>query len=103
MNVTNKVLRLLGMKLASELITGQVDPEVKLWRAVIVLAIEDVLNTSESLMFRPERKYKKLLRNCAQAYLKAENEQFKNIWKHHGKSILRLRKIYAPVSQNLFN
>lgn len=48
MNVTNKVLKLLGMKLASELITGQVDPEVKLWRAVIVLAIEDVLNPSES-------------------------------------------------------
>lgn len=48
MNLTNKVLKLLGMKLASEMMTEEVPHEVKLWRAVIILALEDVLNTSQS-------------------------------------------------------
>jgi hypothetical protein len=47
MNLTNKVLKLLGMKLASEIMTTDVCHEVRLWRAVIALALEDVLNTSQ--------------------------------------------------------
>jgi hypothetical protein len=48
MNLTNKVLKLLGMKLASEIMTTDVCHEVRLWRAVIALALEDVLNTSQA-------------------------------------------------------
>ena len=36
------------MKLASEIMTTDVCHEVRLWRAVIALALEDVLNTSQS-------------------------------------------------------
>lgn len=35
------------MKLASEIMANEVPQEVKLWRAVITLALEDVLNTSQ--------------------------------------------------------
>jgi hypothetical protein len=47
MNLTNKVLKLLGMSLASTMLDGSVPKEQKLWRAVLTLALEDVLNTSQ--------------------------------------------------------
>lgn len=46
MNLTNKVLKLLGMSLATEMISETTN-EVKMWRAVITLALEDVLNNSQ--------------------------------------------------------
>jgi len=48
MNLSNKVLKLLGMKIASQMLETEVTPETKLWRAVITLAVEDVLNRSQS-------------------------------------------------------
>ena len=47
MNLSNKVLKLLGMKIASEMLDTEIPPEVRLWRAVITLAVEDVLNESQ--------------------------------------------------------
>jgi len=47
MNLTNKVLKLLGMSLASTMLDESVPKEQKLWRAVLTLALEDVLNTSQ--------------------------------------------------------
>jgi hypothetical protein len=47
MNLSNKVLKLLGMKIASEMLDKEIPPEVRLWRAVITLAVEDVLNESQ--------------------------------------------------------
>ena len=44
MNLSNRVLKLLGMKIASEMLNTEIPPEVRLWRAVITLAVEDVLN-----------------------------------------------------------
>lgn len=48
MNLTNKVLKVLGMGLASEMLREELSPEVKLWRAVLTMALEDVLNTSQT-------------------------------------------------------
>lgn len=48
MNLSNKVLKLLGMKIASQMLETETPPETKLWRAVITLAVEDVLNRSQS-------------------------------------------------------
>lgn len=47
MNLTNKVLKLLGMSLASTMLDETVSNEQKLWRAVVTLALEDVLNASQ--------------------------------------------------------
>jgi hypothetical protein len=47
MNLTNKVLKLLGMSLASTMLDETVPKEQKLWRAVVTLALEDVLNASQ--------------------------------------------------------
>jgi len=47
MNLTNKVLKLLGMKLATEMLNEPVQSEQKLFRAIITLALEDVLNNSQ--------------------------------------------------------
>jgi hypothetical protein len=48
MNLSNKVLKLLGMKIASQMLETDIPPEVRLWRAVVTLAVEDVLNISQS-------------------------------------------------------
>jgi len=48
MNLTNKVLKVLGMGLSNEMLKTDLTPEVKLWRAVLTMAIEDVLNTSQT-------------------------------------------------------
>jgi hypothetical protein len=47
MNLTNKVLKLLGMKLATEMLNEPVQSEQKLFRAIITLALEDVLSNSQ--------------------------------------------------------
>ena len=46
MNYSEKVLKLLGMELAAELLKTEIPAEQRLWRAVISLAFEDVLNNS---------------------------------------------------------
>jgi hypothetical protein len=48
MNYSEKVLKLLGMELAAELLKTEIPAEQRLWRAVISLAFEDVLNNSNS-------------------------------------------------------
>jgi len=48
MNLSNKVLKLLGMKIASQMLETEISSETRLWRSVITLAVEDVLNKSQS-------------------------------------------------------
>lgn len=48
MNLTNRVLKVLGMGLASEMLKEDLTAEVKLWRAVLTMALEDVLNSSNT-------------------------------------------------------
>jgi hypothetical protein len=38
----------MGMNIASKLIEKEADPETKLWRAVIILALEDVTNKNQN-------------------------------------------------------
>jgi len=47
MNLSGRVLQLLGVSLSSEMVK-KVPNETKLWRAVLTLALEDVLNNSNS-------------------------------------------------------
>ena len=47
MNLSGRVLKLLGISLSSEMVK-KVPNETKMWRAVIVLALEDVLKTSNN-------------------------------------------------------
>ena len=47
MNLTNKVLKLLGMKLAADMLENPVPSEQKLFRAILTLALEDVLSNSQ--------------------------------------------------------
>lgn len=45
MNISGKVLKLLGVSLSSEMVK-KVPNETKLWRAVVITALEDVLSAS---------------------------------------------------------
>jgi hypothetical protein len=61
MNLTNKVLKLLGMKLAADMLEEPVPQEQKLFRAILTLALEDVLSNSQGyLNFGPRRRFKQL-------------------------------------------
>lgn len=48
MNISNTILTIMGMEIAAKLVDTNVDTETKLWRAVINMALEDVLNPSQS-------------------------------------------------------
>jgi hypothetical protein len=48
MNITQKILKIMGMEIASKLIQFDVDCETRLWRAVINTALEDVMITNQN-------------------------------------------------------
>jgi len=48
MNITQKILKIMGMEIASKLIQSDADCETRLWRAVINTALEDVMITNQN-------------------------------------------------------
>ena len=48
MNITQKILKIMGMEIASKLIQSDIDCETRLWRAVINTALEDVMITNQN-------------------------------------------------------
>jgi hypothetical protein len=48
MNISQKILHVMGMEIATKLIEPNIDCETKLWRAVINTALEDVMITNQN-------------------------------------------------------
>ena len=54
MSLSNNILKIMGLNIAEKLIERTLDPEIRIWRAVISLALEDVMianqNRTESVL-----------------------------------------------------
>jgi hypothetical protein len=48
MNISTKVLQVMGLVIAEKLIENTPDPEIRIWRAVISMALEDVMITNQN-------------------------------------------------------
>jgi hypothetical protein len=48
MNISTKVLKVMGLVIAEKLIENTSDPEIRIWRAVISMALEDVMITNQN-------------------------------------------------------
>jgi hypothetical protein len=48
MNISTKVLKVMGLVVAEKLVERTPDPEIRIWRAVIAMALEDVLITNQN-------------------------------------------------------
>ena len=48
MSLSNNILKIMGLNIAEKLIERTPDPEIRIWRAVISLALEDVMITNQN-------------------------------------------------------
>ena len=48
MSLSNNILKIMGLNIAEKLVERTPDPEIKIWRAVISLALEDVMITNQN-------------------------------------------------------
>jgi|TARA_R100000027_G_C2224128_1_gene87036 hypothetical protein len=48
MNISAKILKIMGLNVAEKLIENTPNPDVRIWRAVIALALEDVMITNQN-------------------------------------------------------
>jgi len=71
MNLTHKVLKLLGMKLAQEMLESPVPTEQRLFRAIITLALEDVLSHSQG-------RHESVAKADAHDWFVGDGEDYKN-------------------------
>jgi hypothetical protein len=54
MNISTKVLKTMGLVIAEKLVENTTDPEIRIWRAVLSMALEDAMiinqNRTESVL-----------------------------------------------------
>ena len=48
MNISPKILKIMGLNIAEKLIENNQNPDIRIWRAVISLALEDVMITNQN-------------------------------------------------------
>jgi len=48
MNISAKILKVMGLNIAEKLIENTPNPDTRIWRAVISLALEDVMITNQN-------------------------------------------------------
>ena len=48
MNISIEILKIMGLKIAEKLVEKSLDPEIRIWRGVISMALEDVLITNQN-------------------------------------------------------
>jgi|TARA_Y100000389_G_C17282451_1_gene423682 hypothetical protein len=48
MNISSKILKIMGLNIAEKLIENNQNPDIRIWRAVISLALEDVMITNQN-------------------------------------------------------
>ena len=48
MNISIEILKIMGLNIAEKLVEKSLDPEIRIWRGVISMALEDVLITNQN-------------------------------------------------------
>lgn len=48
MNISIKILKIMGLNISEKLVEKILDPDVRIWRSVISMALEDVLITNQN-------------------------------------------------------
>ncbi len=48
MNISSKILKIMGLNIAEKLIENNQNPDIRIWRSVISLALEDVMITNQN-------------------------------------------------------
>ena len=48
MNISIQILKIMGLNIAEKLVEKSLDPEIRIWRGVISMALEDVLITNQN-------------------------------------------------------
>ena len=93
MNLTNKVLKLLGMKLAADMLENPVPSEQKLFRAIITLALEDVLSNSQG-------RHESVVKAEAHDWFMSDSEDYKNVCSIAGLDSDWVRERYVKALDN---
>jgi hypothetical protein len=93
MNLTNKVLKLLGMKLAADMLEESVPQEQKLFRAILTLALEDVLSNSQG-------RHESVVKAEAHDWFVNDSEDYKNVCYMAGLDSDWVRERYIKALEN---
>jgi hypothetical protein len=93
MNLTNKVLKLLGMKLAADMLEETVPQEQKLFRAILTLALEDVLSNSQG-------RHESVVKAEAHDWFVNDSEDYKNVCYMAGLDSDWVRERYVKALEN---
>ena len=93
MNLTNKVLKLLGMKLAADMLEEHVPQEQKLFRAILTLALEDVLSNSQG-------RHESVVKAEAHDWFINDSEDYKNVCYMAGLDSDWVRERYVKALEN---
>jgi hypothetical protein len=72
MNISQKILQIMGMEIATKLIEPNLDCETKLWRAVINTALEDVMITNQN-------RTESMLKGAAHDWFVSDSEDFEYV------------------------
>ena len=93
MNLTNKVLKLLGMKLAADMLEEPVPQEQKLFRAILTLALEDVLSKSQG-------RHESVVKAEAHDWFVNDSEDYRNVCYMAGLDSDWVRERYVKALEN---
>ena len=93
MNLTNKVLKLLGMKLAADMLEESVPQEQKLFRAILTLALEDVLSNSQG-------RHESVVKAEAHDWFVNDSEDYRNVCYIAGLDSDWVRERYVKALEN---
>ena len=93
MNLTNKVLKLLGMKLAADMLEEPVPQEQKLFRAILTLALEDVLSKSQG-------RHESVVKAEAHDWFVNDSEDYRNVCYMAGLDSDWVRERYVKALDN---
>ena len=72
MNISHKILHIMGMEIATKLIEQNTDCETKLWRAVINTALEDVMITNQN-------RTESVLKGAAHDWFTSDSDDFEYV------------------------
>ena len=92
MNITQKILKIMGMEIASKLIQSDVDCETKLWRAVINTALEDVMITNQN-------RTESMLKGAAHDWFVSDSEDFEYVCLNADLDPKYVRKRYLDAME----
>jgi len=92
MNISQKILHIMGMEIATKLIETNIDCETKLWRAVINTALEDVMITNQN-------RTESMLKGAAHDWFVSDSEDFEYVCLNADLDPKYVRKRYLDAME----